>query len=166
MNKGAVLPLTPSNAACWNPGGKARWAWGACPDGRMDGRTDGRNARVKRIPGAVTHKQQLRTWPSLRGWLSSESLPQRPKCHWAEQPPEKLLGGGTDSPIGHHTPLHPWRGEKITKSQSWNGCQQRSSDERPPSAAKPLCNAGWWLLHPYLGIASDWPSHVIFEQLY
>lgn len=37
-----------------SPGGH-----GACPDGW--------NAPVKRIPGAVMHKQQLRTWPSLGG---------------------------------------------------------------------------------------------------
>lgn len=63
---------------------------------------------VKRTPGAVMHGQQLRTCPLSEGWLSSGSLPQGPKCHWAVRPPEEnLLGGGTDSPIGHHIPLHP-----------------------------------------------------------
>jgi hypothetical protein len=46
--------------------------------------------------------------------LSSGSLCQGSKCHWAEQPPkEKLLGGDTDSPTGQHTPLHPWRGRRL-----------------------------------------------------
>lgn len=41
-----------------------------------DRRTDRWNVRMKRLPGAVTHEQQLRTWPCSEGWLSSESLPQ------------------------------------------------------------------------------------------
>lgn len=35
---------------------KSPWAWKACPGGR----TNGWNARMKRIPGAVMHEQQLR----------------------------------------------------------------------------------------------------------
>lgn len=30
------------------------------------------------------------------GWLSSGSLPQGPKCHWAVRPPEENLLGGWD----------------------------------------------------------------------
>lgn len=71
-------------------------------------------ALVEGMPGAVTRKQPLRTWPSLRATVSSGSLSQGPKCQWAEQPPkENLLQGGTDSPIGHHTPLYPWRGKRL-----------------------------------------------------
>lgn len=141
MNKGAVLPSDSLKRRLLESRRKSPVGMGCLPR-RTDGRTDGRNARVKRIPGAVTHTQQLRTWPSLRGWLSSESLPQRPKCHWAEQPPEKLLGGGTDSPIGHHTPLHPWRGEKITESQSWNGCHGGARASVHPVQKRPRAMQG------------------------
>lgn len=97
---GWSCPLTLTNAACWNRGGKARWAWLPVP---MDGTLQWWEYQVQSLTSS-----SLGPGPLLEGWLSSESLPQGPKCHWFEQPPkEKLLGGGIDSPTGHHTPLHP-----------------------------------------------------------
>ena len=52
--------------------------------------------------------------PSFGGMAVFGVTAPGPKGHWGEQPPrKKLLEGGSDSPIGHHTPPHPWRGEII-----------------------------------------------------